>query len=178
MDGATAATRGDEYRLGHRWLIKGPIDVVFDVLSHGDRFPEWWAPCFRTATTEDGAEPAVGNRIRYRVRARLPYDLDWDLIVRELEPPHTIETDAYVRLSGRFPMRGSIRFTLGETADGVEVINDQRFTTDRSLPRPFRALAQRAFAYNHAWAMRIGGRGLQKAVDEAIAARVTSARVA
>jgi hypothetical protein len=31
---STLTRGGDTYRLGHRWLIKGPIDVVFDLLSH------------------------------------------------------------------------------------------------------------------------------------------------
>jgi hypothetical protein len=43
--------------------------------------------------------------------------------------------------------------------------------SERRLPRPLRALLQRAFAYNHDWAFRIGGRGLQRAVDQIVASR-------
>jgi hypothetical protein len=158
---------GDRFRLRHRWLIEGPIDVAFDLLSRGTTFPDWWAPVFLSAETDD-PEPVVGSRVRYRVRARLPYRLDWDVTLRRLEPPHVIQTDTVVVLGGRFRLSGPIRFTLTETPHGVEIRNEQLMTTDRRLPSPLRALAQRAFAYNHAWAFRVGGRGLQRAVDEAV----------
>jgi hypothetical protein len=60
----------------------------------------------------------------------------------------------------------------------VEVVNDQVIVAERHLPVPLRALAQRAFAYNHAWAFRIGGRGLQRKVDEVVAAGAAAAHVA
>jgi uncharacterized protein YndB with AHSA1/START domain len=163
------ATAGDVYRLGHRWLINGPIDVVFDLLSHAGDYPTWWTPCFKSAEADD--EVAVGARSHLRVRARLPYELVWDITVTELDPPNLIEVDTRVRLSGRFPLRGPIRYTLTERPDGVEVINDQVIVSERRLPWPLRAVLQRAFAYNHDWAFRIGGRGLQRAVDQVVAAR-------
>jgi uncharacterized protein YndB with AHSA1/START domain len=163
------ATAGDVYRLGHRWLIKGPIDVVFDLLSHAGDYPTWWTPCFKSAEADD--EVAVGARSHLRVRARLPYELVWDITVTEFDPPNLIEVDTIVRLSGRFPLRGPIRYTLTERPDGVEVINDQVIVSERRLPWPLRAVLQRAFAYNHDWAFRIGGRGLQRAVDQVVAAR-------
>jgi hypothetical protein len=72
-------------------------------------------------------------------------------------------------------MHGPIRYTLTEGPNGVEVVNDQVIVAERRLPRPLRALLQRAFAYNHAWAFQIGGRGLQRAVDRIVASRSTVA---
>jgi len=171
---STAATTADIYEVGYRWLIKGPIDVVFDVLSHANDFPDWWAPCFKSVES-DATEPAVGNKARMRVRSQLPYELVWDVTVVQLDRPTLIETDTIVRLSGRFPLRGPVRYTLTEGPDGVEVINHNILYAERHLPRPLRALTQRAFSYNHAWACKIGGRGLQKAVDEVVAARLAAA---
>ena len=163
----TDAIAGDVYRLGHRWLINGPIDVVFDVLSHANDYPTWWTPCFKSAEGDEDA--AIGARSHLRVRARLPYELVWDITVTALDRPTFIEVDTHVRLSGRFPLRGPIRYTLTERPDGVEVVNDQVIVSERRLPRPLRALLQRAFAYNHDWAFRIGGRALQRAVDRVVA---------
>jgi hypothetical protein len=174
-DLSTAALEasGDVYRLGYRWLINGPIDVVFDLLSHAKDYPTWWQPCFKSAESDD--EVAVGARSHLRVRARLPYELIWDITLVELERPSLIVVDTNLRLSGHFPMHGPIRYRLREVPNGVEVINDQMIVAERRLPRPLRALLQRAFAYNHAWAFRIGGRGLQRAVDRAVAARSSGA---
>jgi hypothetical protein len=83
--------------------------------------------------------------------------------------------DTIVRLSGRFPLHGPIRYTLTEGPDGVEIVNDQVIVSERRLPRPLRAMLQRAFAYNHAWAFKIGGRGLQRAVDAVVADRAAGA---
>jgi len=174
-DSALAAA-GDVYRLGYRWLIKGPIDVVFDLLTHAKDYPTWWNPCFRSAESDD-TQVAIGSRSHLRVRARLPYELVWDITVIELDPPNVVAVDTIVRLSGRFPLRGPIRYTLTNGPDGVEVVNDQVIVSERRLPRPLRALLQRAFAYNHAWAFKIGGRGLQKAVDGVVAARAAGASV-
>ena len=168
QDSAVAAS-GDVYRLGHRWLIRGPIDVVFDLLTRSTGYPTWWAPCFKSAETND--EVAVGARSHLRVRSRLPYELVWDITLTQLEPPNLIVVDTIVRLSRRFPLRGPIRYRLTTGPDGVEVVNDQVMISERHLPWPLRALLQRAFAYNHDWAFRIGGRGLQKAVDGVVAAR-------
>ena len=173
LEEAAASTSGDVYRLGYRWLIHGPIDVVFDLLTHAKDYPTWWTPCFKEAESDD--EVAVGARSHLRVRARLPYELVWDIKLIELEPPNVIVVDTIVRLSGRFPLRGPIRYTLTDGPDGVEVVNDQVIVSERRLPRPLRALLQRAFAYNHAWAFRIGGRGLQQAVDRVVAAREAGA---
>jgi len=165
--------KGDVYRLGHRWLIKGPIDVVFDVLGRARDYPTWWVPCFMSAES-DNAEVAVGARSHLRVRAKLPYELVWDITLVEVDRPYVLTVDTILRLSGRFPMLGPIRYSLTEVPEGVEVVNEQIIVAERHLPRLLRALAQRAFAYNHDWAFRIGGRGLQRKVDELVAARTAS----
>jgi uncharacterized protein YndB with AHSA1/START domain len=170
-------TSGDVYPLGYRWLIKGPIDVVFDLLTQSRDYPTWWSPCFKSAESDD-TEVAVGARSHLRVRSRLPYELVWDVTIVELERPNLIVVDTIVRLSGRFPLRGPIRYTLTDGPDGVEVVNDQVIVSERRLPRPLRAFLQGAFAYNHAWAFKIGGRGLQHAVDRVVAARAAAAPAA
>lgn len=170
---AAVDTTGDVYRLGHRWLIKGPIDVVFDLLSDARGFPTWWGACFKSVETDD-TEAVVGASARLRVKAQLPYELDWEVTLAAVDRPRFIEIDTIVRLNKRFPMRGPIRYTLTETSEGVEVVNEQVLTAERRLPRPLRALAQRAFAYNHAWAFKRGAIGLQQAVDEGVAARAAA----
>jgi hypothetical protein len=115
------ATTGDVYRLGHRWLIQGPIDAVFDVLSQLTEFPTWWS-VFKSVESDD-PELGVGASARVRTRVVLPYDLDWDLTVAAKDRPRLLELDATVLLANRFPLRGPLRFTLTETADGVGVLN-------------------------------------------------------
>src|SRR5215204_4602185 len=110
---STAATEGDVYRLGHRWLIKGPIDVVFDLMSRSYNYPTWWAPCVKS-TTSDDIEVAVGARAQVRMRGQLPYEMVLDVTLVQMDRPYLLEVDTIIRLSGRFPMRGPVRYTLTE----------------------------------------------------------------
>ena len=170
------AKAGDVYRLGHRWLIKGPIDVVFDVISDVREQPTWWSVV--KSVESDAIELGVGAHARLRILAQLPYTITWDVTVSEIDRPRFLETDTTLSLSGRFPMRGPVRYTLTEVPDGVEVVNEVVICSERRLPRALHALTQRAFAYNHAWSAKRGGPGLQRAVDGIVAARTASATVA
>lgn len=163
-----SAARGDVYRLGYRWLIDGPIETVYYFVSHGRTYPEWF-PVFLDAQSDDD-EVQVGARVRYHVKALLPYHLYWDVRVTRLEPPYLVETDTTVSLSDRFRLGGWVRFTLRACAGRVEVLNEQEMVSEQSLPGPLHALAARAFAFNHDQAMAGGGRGLQRAVSAAVAA--------
>jgi uncharacterized protein YndB with AHSA1/START domain len=120
--GARAAS-GDVYHLGYRWVIDGPIDLVYHFVSHGRTYPEWF-PVFRDARSDDD-EVRVGANVRYHVKALLPYHLYWDVTVTRLEPPHLVETDTTVALGGWFRLGGWVRFTLRERDGRVEVLNEQ-----------------------------------------------------
>ena len=158
---------GDVYRLGYRWLIEGPIETVYYYVSHGRTYPEWWS-VFRDAESTDDAA-AVGSRIRYHVKALLPYHLYWDVTVTHLEPPHLIQTATRVSLDHRFGLAGWVRFRLAQQGALVEVVNEQEMRADRRLPGPLRALTGRLFAFNHDRAMASGERGLQRAVRASVA---------
>jgi hypothetical protein len=162
---------GDVYHLGYRWRIEGPIEIVWHFISHGRTFPEWW-PVFLNAEGGDD-EIAVGARIRYHVKAPLPYHLYWDVTISRLEPPYLLETDTRVSLGSWFRLGGPVRFRLAQQGRFVEVVNEQEMRAERRLPGPLRALAARAFAFNHDQAMAVGGRGLQRAVRARLAAQPT-----
>ncbi len=170
---STARSQGDVYHLGYRWLISRPIDVVYYFVSHGRTYPEWF-PVFRDAQSDDD-EVRVGARVRYHVKALLPYHLYWDVTLTRLEPPHLVETATTVSLGGWLRLGGWVRFRLNERDGRVEVVNEQEMRAERALPGPLRALAARAFAFNHDRAMASGGQGLQRAVNAALAARQTAA---
>ena len=164
---------GDVYRLGYRWLIKGPIDVVYDLLLDIGNHPSWWG-AFKSVEV-DSTEVAVGTRARIRLRARMPYTVIWDVTFAQVDRPRFIEMDTVIVFSSRFPMSGPVRCTLTEGPEGVEVVNEQIVFTQRRLPGPLRNLMQRAFDADYNWSFKSAGPGLQKAVDEVLAARAVIA---
>jgi hypothetical protein len=162
----------DVYRDGYRWVIRGPIDVVFRYVSDARTFCDWFT-VFKEVHPDDPTAPIqVGTHSTMRVKALLPYTLDWDVTVVRHEPPRHQETFVKLSLSGRFGLHGRISFSFEEQPDGtVVVINDQELMADKPLPRILHPIAEAFFRFNHRWAMGQAQRPLQAIVAGASAAR-------
>jgi hypothetical protein len=157
----------DSYQFGYRWRVEGPIETVFHFVSDARTFHEWF-PVFKRVEPEDWTSPLrVGMRVRCRVKALLPYTLDWQITVARLEPPRLLETDCRLTLNGRFAMHGYVRYRLEQDGGLVTVINEQELTPERPLPRVLHPLAQVLFSLNHDWAMGQAQAPLQRAVRRA-----------
>ena len=154
----------DAYRLGYRWEIEGPIDTVFHFVSDARTFHEWFGVFKRVESDDPDGPVRVGSHSRMKVRALLPYTLDWDVTVAKLEPPSLLQTACRVTLNGRFGMHGYVRYRLEERGGVVTVINEQELVADRPLPRLLHPLAQAIFDLNHDWAMGRARDPLQRAV--------------
>jgi len=158
---------GDCYQLRYRWTVEGPIDTIFTYVSDGRTFKDWFF-VFKEVIPDDpdqGVE--VGAHTRFKVKALLPYLLDWHVTVTNVDRPHLLETAVQVTLSGRFPMSGYIRYRFQEEGGLVVVENEQELCSERRLPGPLRRLAQAAFTLNHDWAMRRAEEPLRRVVRAA-----------
>ncbi|MDQ3809804.1 MAG: hypothetical protein M3336_05890 [Chloroflexota bacterium] len=155
----------DVYRLGYRWLVRGPIETVFRFVSDARTYLDWFT-VFKEVHADDAVGPIqVGSHTTMRVKALLPYTLDWDVTVVRHEPPSLHETAVKLSLSSRFGMHGWIRFRLAEQPGGlIAVYNEQELAADRPQPRLLRPLTQAAFTFNHRWAFRQAERPLQAIV--------------
>ena len=161
--------KADAYHFGYRWEIEGPIDVVFECVSDARTFHEWFS-VFKDVKVEDQDGPiGVGSRAICKVQAILPYSLDWDITVSEYDPPHYVSTDCQLVLSDRFSLNGYVKYRFEQVGSKVVVINEQELRSERPLPGPLRAMAQKMFAYNHDWAMGKGQTGLQAYVNRRVA---------
>jgi len=155
----------DVYHMQHRWVIRGPIETVFRYVGDSRTYLDWFT-VFQEAHPDDPTGPIkVGSHSKMRVKAQLPYALDWDVTVERYEPPTLEEVAIKVTLGGSFGMHGRIRFTLADRGDGtVEVTNAQQIAADQPVPRFLHPVAQAIFAYNHRWAMNQAARPLQAIV--------------
>ena len=146
----------DVYRLRHEWLIEGPIETVFHYVTDARTFLDWF-PVFKAVSADDAVgQLHVGSHATARVKALLPYVLDWDITVVRHEPPWFQEVAVIVSLNGRFPLRGYIRYSFEQqgASNVVKVYNEQELAAEKPLPRLLHPFAQAAFAFNHDWAMR------------------------
>jgi len=156
----------DVYRLRHEWRVEGPIETVFAFVTDARTFLDWFPVFKEVAADEPVGRLHVGSHATARVKALLPYVLDWDITVVRHEPPVFQETAVEVSLSGRFRMRGYIRYSFEERRSNMVVVrNEQELAAENPLPRLVHPLAQVAFAFNHRYAMRQAQRPLQAIVQ-------------
>jgi hypothetical protein len=162
-------TREDVYRFGYQWRIRGPIESVFYYVSDARTFSEWFG-VFKQVESEDPESPVmVGTHTVARVKALLPYVLDWDITVSRYLPPTFLETSVKLSLNGRFGMHGYVRYTFEELADQVVLVtNEQELIADKPLPGVLHGVAQAAFALNHDWAMGQAQAPLQAVVRDSL----------
>jgi Polyketide cyclase / dehydrase and lipid transport len=158
-------SRQDTYRFGYCWRIQGTPETVFHYVSDARTFLDWF-PVFKDVLADEPVGPLhVGSHCVARVKAVLPYVLDWDITVSRYEPPTFIETAVKLSLNGRFGMHGYVRYRFEpQPSNVVQVINEQELAAERPVPRVLHGLAQLAFAFNHDWAMRQGAQPLQMIV--------------
>jgi hypothetical protein len=156
----------DIYRFGHRWIVRGPIETIFGIVGDARTFRNWFT-VFKEVRADDAVGPVrVGSHTTMRVKALLPYTLDWDVTVVRQEPPLLQETAVRVSLGGRFGMHGRIRFRFQDQGDGTVIVwNEQEIAADHPLPRFLHPLAQLVFAFNHRWAMKQAAAPLQAMCD-------------
>ena len=156
----------DVYRLSHQWRVEGPIETVFHYVTDARTFSDWFPVFKKVSVDEPVGQIHVGSHATARVKALLPYLLDWDITVVRHEPPLFQETAVEVSLSGRFRLRGYIRYSFEERRSNMVVVrNEQELAADDPLPRLVHPLAQVAFAFNHRYAMRQAQRPLQNIVQ-------------
>jgi hypothetical protein len=155
----------DVYRMSHSWLVRGPIDTVFRYVGDARTYLDWFTVFKEVHPDDPTGAIRVGSHSTMRVKAQLPYVLDWDVTVVRNEPPTLQEVAIKVTLGGRFGMHGRIQFIFEDQGDGTVVVwNKQEIAADKPLPRFLHPLAQAIFAYNHRWAMNQAQRPLQAIV--------------
>jgi len=116
------------YRFVDRWVLPTSIERVYDAIGDVLGYERWWTD-FVLRATGDEAPPAPGKRNELRVKAYLPYEVNFGLQVIEAERPRRILS----RLSKDFD--GTGEWTLEETADGTVATLDWRPSVNHALIR-------------------------------------------
>jgi hypothetical protein len=148
-----------EYAFLTAWRLAAAREDVFDVLHASERWPEWWRGVERVVKLEDGDPDGCGSLGRYTWRSVLPYRLEFDMRITNVDRPNRMDGEAVGELTGT----GSWR--LYEDADATAVLFEWRVQTTRPWMNALGPLARPIFRWNHDWVMRQGGRGLARRLD-------------
>lgn len=144
------------------WLVEARREAVWDVLSDVLRWPQWWRGARSVSELEPGDARRVGSRYRVRWRARLPYTVEMDFAVDEVEAP--------VHMAGRASgdLTGTGVWALAEEGGLTRVTYDWDVCTTPRWMDAVALVARPVLARNHGWVMREGGKGLARELATAV----------
>jgi hypothetical protein len=83
-----------DYHFVSIWRLQAPIEQVWDEIFHTERWPSWWKYVHRVDQLDPGDADGLGRRQHLEFTTRLPYRLGFDIQVRHLQPPTTLEAVA------------------------------------------------------------------------------------
>jgi hypothetical protein len=138
------------YRFLTAWLLDAERRAVWWVLRDAERWPEWWRGVVRVT------ELAPDERYLIAWRSRIPYELEFEFTVHDLDEPRSMTGEATGALEGTGQWR------LFEQ-DGVTAVTyDWRVRTTEPWMNALAPVARPVFEYNHNVVMRWGGEGLAR----------------
>lgn len=150
---------GARYDFVDVWTVDAPRRVVWRMVDDVAAWPSWW-PDYRLAEVVSDVRHGVGTRWHVRVKADLPYTVDFHFDVLAHEPPSYVKT----HVEGFF--EGEIDWTLEE--DGPQgtrlTLHEQTETKWPLINLAARLGLRRLLEGNHSAAMRRGEEGLRKAL--------------
>jgi hypothetical protein len=144
------------YRFLTSWLLDCERERAWEVLQDTLSWPEWWRGVVSVDELEPGDANQVGGRYRIAWQSRLPYPLEFDFRVDEVDRP------AVMAGSARGELSGTGRWRLFEQNGVCAVLYEWDVATTKRWMNLLAPLARPVFAYNHDVVMGWGGEGLAR----------------
>lgn len=149
---------GARYDFTDVWVIPVDIETAWRMVDDVEGWPRWW-PNYRLIEPASTVTHGVGSRWHARVKADLPYTLDFHFTVLVHEPPTYVRT----RVEGFF--EGEVGWRL-EQAEGSTslTLHEQTETKWLLINLTARLGGRRFLEANHRTAMREGEKGMKAAL--------------
>ena len=132
------------------WLLECPQTQVWRALREAESWPAWWRGVQRVT------ELVPDERYLIAWRSRIPYELEFEFAVKDLDEPCSMFGVATGELEGTGHWR------LFEHAGVTAVTYDWNVRTTRRWMKALAPIARPVFEYNHNVVMRWGGEGLAR----------------
>lgn len=145
-----------DYHFVTHWRFEGTAAEVSDILQEPLELPRWWPSVYLKVTElKPGDENGVGGEYDLHTKGWLPYTLQWQFTVTEVNAPNGFSLEA----RGDFVGKGV--WTLKQDGEFVDVTYDWRISAEKPLLRLFSPVLKPIFSANHHWAMRQGEESLK-----------------
>ena len=145
-----------DYHYISTWRLQAPIERVWAAISQLEQLPAWYPAVQEVQTLTPGDPDAVGSRVRYLIKGRLPMRLAFEATIARVDPPRELELQAEGDLAG------TGRWELQQQG-GVTTV---RYLWDVQTTRPWMNLAapiaRPLFTWNSKGVMLQAGEGLAR----------------
>jgi uncharacterized protein YndB with AHSA1/START domain len=150
---------GQRYQFTDVWTIPVGIDLAWRMVDDVASWPRWW-PDYRFAEVVSDVKHGVGTRWHVRVKADLPYTLDFHFEVLVHEPPRYVRT----HVQGFFD--GEIEWRLEDVSAGTTrmTLHEETETQWPLINLTARLGGRRFLEWNHRVAMQRGEAGMKAAL--------------
>jgi carbon monoxide dehydrogenase subunit G len=145
-----------DYHYISTWQLQAPIERVWPAISDLERLPAWYPAVQEVQTLTPGDPDAVGSRVRYLIKGRLPMRLAFEATITRVVPPRELELRAEGELAG------TGRWELEQHGEVTSV----RYTWDVRTTKPWMNLAapvaRPLFTWNTRGVLLEAGQGLAR----------------
>jgi uncharacterized protein YndB with AHSA1/START domain len=145
-----------DYHYISTWQLQAPIERVWAAISQLEQLPAWYPAVQEVQTLTPGDPDAVGSRVRYLIKGRLPMRLAFEATITRVDPPRELELQAEGDLAG------TGRWELQHQGEVTTV----RYLWDVQTTRPWMnlvaPLARPLFTWNSKGVMLQAGQGLAR----------------
>jgi hypothetical protein len=150
---------GERYDFTDVWTVAVDIEIAWRMVDDVASWPKWW-PNYRLTELVSTVPNGLGDRWHARVKADLPYTLDFHFTVIVHEPP----TYFRVRVEGFF--EGEVGWRLEQVSKGSTrlTLHEQTETKWPLINLTARLGGRRLLEANHRSAMRDGEKGMKAAL--------------
>lgn len=135
------------------WLLECSREQIWEALRDAESWPDWWRGVERVTVL------APDERYLIAWRSRIPYELEFEFDVQELDAPRSMRGEASGELTGTGHWR------LFEHDGVTAVLYDWNVRTTKAWMNVLAPVARPIFEYNHNIVMRWGGEGLARRLD-------------
>ena len=136
--------------------IQAPMEQVWDALRDFGSYPTWQEHIVQAQMIESGGSDGVGEKIRLKVKGRLPFTLAIGITVTQADPPRTLELRALGELEGVG------RWTLSQHVATTTASFTWDVRTTKRWMNLLAPLARPFFERNHDGVMREFGQDLAR----------------
>ena len=149
----------ERYEFTDVWVIPRGIDYAWRMVDDVASWPQWW-PDYRFAECVSDIKHGVGAKWHVKVKADLPYTLDFTFVVLAHEPPNYVRT----LVAGFF--EGEIDWRLEQKSPDLTrmTLHEQTETTWPLINLTARLGGRRFLEWNHKAAMKRGETGMKAAI--------------